>query len=391
MNVMKRLLPLAVATCVSIIGLGILIPIVPFYFIELGGDKANAPLAFSAFSAAALLSAPFWGRISDAVGRRPVLLASVAGTIVSYLWLAYATELWELFACRILAGLSAGWAAAAQAFVADVTEEGDRAKGMGLIGASVGLGFTIGPGIGGWAVGGGLPDYTTPLLISAGCATAGLVLALIFIKEPERHKEEAVAGPRFSLSALRESTVARLLTLYFGTFLVFTAIEGVLAIWLLDQFGLGARDVAYYLVFAGVVTVIVQGGGVGKLSKRIGEAKVILVALLALGASLIAILLSGSPAAVYLPMGLLAIGMGLFGPAMQSLMSRAAPDGMKGAVLGTGQSAMSFARILGPAGGALIFSLHGSEAPFVACLGLLVVAFLFALSLRARFPHRASA
>lgn len=390
MSVAKRLLPLAAATCVSIIGLGILIPIVPYYFIDLGGAKEDAPLAFSAFSAAALLSAPFWGRISDRIGRRPVMLASAAGTMASYIWLAYAGSLWELFACRILAGLSAGWAAAALAYVADVTSETDRAKGMGLIGASFGLGFTIGPGIGGWAVGDGLPDYTLPLLGSAGFALIGLAIAAVFITEPTQHTEDRPAGPQFSVAVLKEERVARLLFLYFGVYVVFTAFEGVLAIWLHDRFDFGARDLAPYLVFAGIVAVIVQGGGVGRLSKRIGEAKVVLMAIVAMVASLVAILFSDSPAMVYLPIGLLALAMGLFGPAMQSLFSRAAPEGMKGAILGAGQSSMSTARILGPAGGGFFFGWLGASAPFLIGLALLIAALLFALTLLPRFP-RASA
>ncbi len=390
MNLAKRLLPLAGATFLSIIGLGILIPIITFYYIELGGEKADAPLIFSTFSAAALIAAPFWGRISDRFGRRPVLIASAAGTVASYIWLAYATELWELYASRVLAGLAAGWAAAAQAYVADITTENDRAKGMGMIGASVGLGFTIGPAIGAMSVGGDTPDYTTTLLISAGCAVAGLILTLITIPEPERLISNA-SGPSFNLGLLKKNKVARLLALYFAVYVVFTGIEGVLAIWLLDRFSLGARDFGYYLAFAGVVNVIIQGGIVGRLVKRLGEAVVVPIAVSAVALSLVAILVAETPTMIYLPMALLAIGMGLFGPAMQSLFSMAAPEGMKGAILGTGQSAMSFARILGPAGGALIFGTFGPEAPFMVCLCFAAVILVFSLTLRKRFPKKQDA
>lgn len=387
----RPILPLAAATCLAIVALGIVMPVLPFYVVDLGGGKELAPLIFSTFSAAALVSAPFWGRISDRIGRRPVLLLAIAATALAYLWLALAQEIWELFASRAFAGFTAGWMAASQAYVSDVTDEENRARGMGLLGAAFGVGFTVGPGIGGIAVGGGsgAADYALPSLIAAGFAVAALLVTLFFVKEPERRSRGQLPEVRFE--ALRNPAIMRLLLLYFLVALVFTALEGVFAVWAADQFGLGAQDVAWYLVFAGVVTVVVQGGLVGRLARRVGEARLTTAAVLILFASALALIVVTTPWQIYLPMGLLALGMGLNNPACQSLLSRTAPEHLKGAVLGAAQSAQSLARIVGPAWAGAAFGAFGPQSPFVIAGVLLLAALVVSLGVVRRFPHPAPA
>lgn len=387
---MRPLIPLAAATCLAIVALGIVMPVLPFYVTDLGGGKDLAPLIFSTFSAAALLAAPFWGRLSDRIGRRPVLLVAIAATVLAYLWLAMASEIWELFASRAFAGATAGWMAASQAYVADVTGEENRAKGMGLLGAAFGIGFTIGPGIGGLSVGQGdaAEGYILPALLASGFAAAALLVTLLFVKEPERLR--AKAGERVKLSVLREPMVARLLLLYFLVALVFTALEGVFAVWGADRFDLDARDVSYYLVFAGVITVIVQGGLVGRLSARFGEARVAIAAGVVLLAASLSLIFVVSAWQVYLPMALLAIGMGLNNPACQSLLSRHAPDHLKGSVLGAAQSAQSLARILGPAWAGWSFGTLGAQSPFVIGAVLMLAAILVAVTVERRIAGRAA-
>ncbi len=391
MDSIKPLLPLAAATCLSIIGLGVVIPVLPFYVTELGGARDLAPLIFSTFSGAALVTAPFWGRLSDRIGRRPVLLIAIGATVLAYLWLAVASDIWELFASRAFAGATAGWMAASQAYASDVTDEANRAKGLGLLGAAFGIGFTIGPGIGGIAVGNGAgeADYVLPALLAAGFAGAALVITALFVREPERIRASAV--PRLRFEALRDPDLGRLLLLYFLVALVFTALEGVFAVWAAEAFGLGARDVAWYLVFAGIITVIVQGGAVGRLAKRVGEAKLAVAAVLSLMGAAVALIFVGSPLQILLPMALLAIGMGFNNPSLQSLLSRAAPAHLKGGVLGTAQSAQSFARILGPAWAAYVFGQFGTEAPFFVAAAILLAALAVAASVVRRFPHARAA
>jgi MFS transporter, DHA1 family, tetracycline resistance protein len=387
MSSLRPILPLILATVFSIIGLGIIVPVLPFQVTALGGEKGAAPLIFSAFSMAAVISAPVWGWLSDRIGRKPVLLASALATVLSYLWLANVEGLAEVYTSRVMAGLAAGWFTAAAAYVSDVTSDADRAKGMGMLGAAFGVGFCIGPGLGAWAVGGDAPNYALPAYAAAGCAALGLLIAVLFVKEPARHSDDQIV--RFATNVLRNNNISLLLVLHFTSHLVFTAMEGVFAIWAAAKFGLGAREVGYYLAFSGLITVLVQGGLVRRIVPIFGEAQVIIFAAGTLTATMLAILIVDAPIMILLPMGLLAIGMGLHNPAMQSLLSQIAPKAMRGGTLGNAQSAQSFARILGPAWGAAVFSAFGPDSPFIIGAVIFVGATIFAYYLARRFPKTA--
>lgn len=382
----RALLILVLATVLNIVGLGIVVPVLPFQVTALGGESGAAPLIFSAFSAAAIVGAPIWGWLSDRMGRKPVLVASALLTILSYIWLAHAESLTAIYASRILAGLSAGWFAASAAYVADVTAAADRAKGMGLLGAAFGAGFTIGPAMGAWLVGGDNPDYAIPAYAAAGFTALALALVLAVLAEPTRKADKRPV--RFATEALKVSNVSLLLVLHFTVHLVFTAMEGVFAIWAAAQFGLGAREVGYYLAFSGLVTVIVQGGLVRRIVPALGEGRVLAIAAGILSVTMLSILTVETPVMILLPMGLLAVGMGLHNPAMQSLLSQVAPPRMKGGTLGNLQSSQSLARVLGPAWGAAAFSVIGVESPFLIGFAVLAFAFGFALILTRRFPKR---
>jgi len=386
---MSPLPPLILATMFNIIGLGTVVPVLPLQTVALGGADGAAPLIFSAFSAAAVVSAPLWGWASDRIGRRPVLLASAGLTLISYLWLAVADGLLDLYGSRILAGLAAGWFAAAAAYVADVTGEADRAKGMGLLGAAFGVGFTIGPFMGGTLAGSEDPNFALPALTAAGFTGLCVLIALTLLKEPARHKAER--PERFATGVLRDRRISLLLMLHFTIHLVFTAMEGVFAIWAAANFGLGVREVGFYLAFSGLITVLVQGGLVRVIVPKLGEARVLILAAALLAATMLSILAVQAPLMILIPMGLLALGIGLHNPSMQSLLSQTAPQDLKGGALGTAQSAQSMARIIGPAWGAAVFSAFGSDAPFMVGAAVLGGAFAFALFLAKRFPHRPAA
>jgi DHA1 family tetracycline resistance protein-like MFS transporter len=356
-------IPLALASFATIVGLGMVVPVLPFQVTQLGGNEGAAPLIFAAFSAAAFVGAPLWGWISDKLGRKPVLLASALLTGVAYMWLAYADSLFDLYGSRIFAGLMAGWMAAATAYIADVTTEGDRAKGMGLIGAAFGAGFTIGPFMGGYLVRGDNPDYAIPALAATVCSVVGLLIAAIFVAEPARHSPSAVE--RIATSVFRLPKVPKLLALHFAIHLVFTATEGVFAVWAAAKFGLGAAGVGYFLAFAGLVTVIVQGGVVRRIVPILGEARVIILAVAFLTLTMLAIVGVSEPWMILVPMGLLAAGMGLHNPAMQSWISQIIPAESRGGAMGTVHGAQSLARVFGPAWGAAAFAALGPDAPFL--------------------------
>lgn len=377
----KALVPLAVATCVNIIGLGIVIPLLPFAVKDAGGGDFEAAAIFSVFSACSLLSAPFWGRMSDRIGRKPVMVVSVLATVVSYAWLANADSQIMIFLSRAFAGATAGWLATSQAFVADVTTSEDRAKGMGMLGAAFGIGFTIGPAIGATAVGGDHPDFAFPSYLSAGCAAIGFLITLVLVKEPARHQFHQADLTEGALKVAKEPWLVRLLVPFFLVSLVFTGVEGTLAVWGAHVLDIGPREIGYFLAFAGVINAIVQGGLVGRMSKRLGEARVALIGALALMFAVISLSFVTEFYWLALPMALLAIAMGFHNPAMQSLMSRQAPEGWKGAVMGTAQSTSSLARIAGPALAGLALEHIDVTAQFWIGFAILVPVLFMILAL----------
>jgi len=384
MSDFRRLSPLILATGVNIVALGVTLPILQYFMLHLGGTPFQAALIFSIYSGCSFLSAPVWGRLSDHWGRKPILLMSIFCTILSYVWLAVATDLWEVFASRAFAGMTAGWLATSQAFVSDVTKPENRAKGLGLLGAAFGVGFVIGPAVGAISVGGAdNPNYALPFFIAAGCTVAGLLITLLLVREPERHVSEI--GSRAGTKVLSDPTTARLLGIYFSVFLIFTGVEGIFALWVKQSFDLGARDVGYYLAVAGVVAAIVQGGIVGRAVRRFGEAKVAVAGILFLALGTITLPMVEGASFIYLPMAFLAAGMSLHNPSMQSLLSRVAPPDWKGGVLGTAQSVSSLARIAGPAAAGAVFSQIGPNVPYFVGAVLLLPVAVFVISQMPRF------
>ncbi|MEQ9491844.1 MAG: MFS transporter [Alphaproteobacteria bacterium] len=368
----RALIPAALATCVNIIALGVMIPLLPFYVKSHGGGDFQAALVFSTYSACSLLSAPLWGRLSDKIGRKPVLMISVAATIVSYLWLAHAGSMMEIFISRAFAGLTAGWLATSQAFVSDVTTSEDRAKGMGMLGAAFGIGFTIGPLIVWRTVGFDTPDFVTPAYLSAGFAGCGLLITAFLLKEPVRHKMAAGRLARSVGFVAQDKLLAMQFLPYFLVSVVFTGVEGTFAQWSEHVLSLGPAEVGYFLGFAGIVNAFVQGGLVGRMSRRFGEVMTALTGAVCLLAGSVCLALTTSTTTLYLALGLISVAMGLHNPAMQSLMSKTAPDNWKGGVLGAAQSSASLARIIGPALAGLLLANIAVTAQFWACAALAI-------------------
>ncbi len=372
------MVPLLIATCVNLIALGIILPVLPFYVTEFGAGPEVAALIFSVFSGASLVMAPLWGRLSDRIGRKPVLLVSVAGTCLSYIWLANADSLWEVFASRGFAGATAGWLTASQAFIADVTTAENRAKGLGMLGATFGIAFIIGPGITFMVLGGG-GDLVLPAYVASGCTATGLLLAFILIKEPEKH--ETRSGARFDLAFFRTPTLFRLYAIYFAIFLAFTGLEATFALWCRDLFEFGPREVTPYFVFIGLVAAIVQGGMIGPIVKRFGEARTVVIGIVTLGFGLGLLPTAFTPWLVLAPMALIVFGFSVIGPSAQSLMSQSAPADLKGGVMGLAQSFASAARIAGPAWAGAVFAGIGPHWPYLIGAMMLVPVALAALPL----------
>ena len=362
----------------DLLGFGIILPWLPYYAAELGASGVGLGFLFTAYSLAQLVGAAVLGRLSDRHGRRPILLMSLAGSTAGFVLCGVAKSLIFLCLARAVAGLFGGSISIAQAYVADVTESRSRARYMGLIGASIGLGFVVGPALGAGfiALGFGFPAVA---FTAAGLATANLVLATWRVREPRAH--EAVSRHRGLASwgeALRRPGLSRVLTATFLTTLAFVGMETTFAFLGRDRFDLDNLRFGLVLTFVGVVMIVVQGGLIGRLTERFGVRRIVVTGCVLMGSSLASLPLASSLPVALAVLGLLASGQGLVVPGLSTLTSRIAAVERQGSVLGFAQSLAACARAGGPLVAGVLYDLNiglpyytGGVLAMVA--GLLVV------------------
>ena len=356
---------------VDLVGFGLVIPLLPFYAVRFGASPQQVTLLMAAYSLMQLFTAPLWGRLSDRVGRRPVLIVSMAASVVAYWWIGSATALWMLFTARALAGACAGNIAAAQAYIADITKPEERAKGMGLIGAAFGLGFIIGPALGGLLAGNdpATADVETPAWVAAALSFVALCGVVLLLPESLPADRRGVRGSsRSRLSAisdvLRRPVLSRLILIFFLVILAFAGMESTFALWAIEQFGWGPRQVGYVFAYVGVLSALLQGGLIGPLTRRFGEERLLLCGLALIGVGLLTMPTARNLAVLVLAMSALALGMGLTQPSLNSLISRRAGREEQGEVFGVSQSVGSLSRVLGPAAAGFFFGEFGRNAVF---------------------------
>jgi len=381
------MLPLFIAALANVTSLGVIVPLLPFQAEGAGAGPAAIAWLFAVYSLTQFLTAPLWGRLSDRIGRKPVIAISFAGSALAYLWLAYADSLVLIFVIRGVAGVMNGWLATGQAYIADITTPEKRARGMGMLGAAFGVGFVIGPALGGYLVGGGTPDFRVPMLLAAGGSTIALIVTLATLQEPARHIETGHESPWKALSGTNLGLIGVLVGLLFCLFFVFSGMESTFAVWCNKALAMGPRAVGYYLSFAGIVGVVVQAWLVGRLVAAIGEARVVSLAMAALAAGLAILPLAATPAMLLPALGLLSLGFGLGNPSLLSLISREAPPKLRGGAMGLSQSASSLGRILGPVWGGTAFSLIGRDWPYLSGALLLVPVTVVAVVLARRLSR----
>lgn len=357
---------------IDLIGFGIAIPILPIYAKDLGASAFHIGALASAYALMQFLFAPVWGRLSDRYGRRPVILVALAGTAISSLLFGLATSLVFLWIARILNGISGASYSAAQAYVADVTGPEDRAKGMGLIGAAFGIGFVLGPAIGGLCA---IVDPRLPFFVSAAVAALNLLIAWRRLPEPERH-----AAPRSSQRALlraafRDGRIAPLMLITFlGTF-AFVGMEQTFALLGEDRFGWGLVETGLMFTYIGVIVAVVQGKAIGPLVARLGERRVMVTGLALTGLALGLLAITTHMWALFPVMALVAAS-GLVFPTVTSLVSQAVGQSDQGGMLGLLASAGGIARVLGPLAAGAMFEVDVplpyivGAALFAICLGI---------------------
>jgi MFS family permease len=404
----RRVLLIAFMTvCLDLLGFGIIIPIQPFYAESYGASPTMVTLLGASYSLMQFLFAPLWGRLSDRIGRRPVILISILFGVVGYVLFGLAGSLPVLFASRMLSGFGNANIATVQAVIADSTSGADRARGMGLIGAAFGLGFIFGPALGGFL---GQWGLAVPAFGAAALGAVNWVLALWLL--PETRKEgspdsqqaqiSARMAPWRALSQLRgRVNIGRLVIVLLVVTTGFALMEQALGLFIervwvpealtatdpvvkAEALRRAAAMTSWLLVVIGVVATIVQGGLIGRLSKKFGEKRLIQVGLgtTALGLVLIPVAgLAGSYALLFPAAILLATGTGMYNPSLNSLLSRSVQEDEQGVALGVGQSSSALGRVFGPAASGFLFE-QATGAPFWLGATLVGLALVVALGLR---------
>jgi multidrug resistance protein len=367
---------------VDLIGFGIVIPLLPLYAKEFGASGLQVGLLMTTYSAAQLIAAPLWGRLSDRVGRRPVLLVSLCGSTLSYAIAALSGSLWLLFVARLLGGVSGGNLSAAQAYVADVTSPEERARGMGLIGAAFGVGFVIGP-----AIGGALVGFGAWVPFAGAALLCGVNLAWTFISLPEPPRPagatRAVRGLGWKqlLVAVRQPRLLSLLLLFFCATFALANLEATFALATNRLFGYGNRENAFLFTYIGLMLAFTQAVLVGRLARRLGEPALVVLGLLVTVGGLFAVPYAHNLWHLLAILGLFSFGSGISSPSIASLISKAVGAEVQGGVLGAGQSAASLARVIGPACGGFFFDRFGVHAPYLLGATVMIVAWTISLTL----------
>jgi MFS family permease len=380
---MKRspLLIIFLTVFIDLVGFGIVIPVLPYYAESLGAASFTVGLLSSSYSLMQFLFTPVWGRLSDRYGRRPLILVSLAGSCVGFLIFGLAHSLLLLFTGRILAGIAGAIIPTTNAYIADVTTPENRARGMGVIGAAFGLGFTLGPAIGGLLAPYG---YGKPALLAS--AMAGINLVFAYYKLPESLQQNAGKATadrwfsrKHSREILRRPRTGLLLSIYFVATFAFAGMESTFGLLNAHVYGLSARQTGYLFTFIGVLMSLMQGVFVGRLVDRLGEK-----ACIALGTFVmvfgIGLLPFASSLTVYCAfVALLAFGAGVNNPAITALLSRCSHENEQGGVMGVAQSISSLGRIGGPLWGGYAFDALGARWPFVSGGTIMLIAFLLSL------------
>ncbi len=357
---------------VDLLGFGIIIPLFPYMAVRLGATPEQITPILAVYSLCQFIAAPLWGRLSDRFGRRPILMSSMAGAALSYVMLAFGDSIGWLIASRVLGGFMAGNISAAMAYAADVTSDENRARGLGVIGAAIGTGFTLGPALGGVLAGADLEsaNFARPALVAAALSTIAFIAVCLWLPESLTSKQRARnAQRRIQRTAWRQVLQRPALTMLIGAILLVTIahsmLESIVAIWAMDRFAFGPRQVGWYLLLLGALMVAMQGGAAGALTQRFGEKRVALAGVSAYLLGLLALALADDLTLLVSGGALCGLGAGAYLPSLSSLASKQAAVNERGVIMGTYQSATSLARIIGPMVSGAIYAGIAFNAPFL--------------------------
>lgn len=376
---------------IDLLGFGMIIPILPMIASELVADTERHGMASAAlmvaFSLLQMIFSPFWGRLSDRFGRRPVLLASLVGSSISYLLFAFSMNYQWLLISRVFAGIFGGNITAAQAYIADITPDEKRTLGMRLVGMAFGLGFAFGPVLGGGAVRVaewldlGWVAWRGPGLLAAGICGLNLLGAIWYLPESRKPGKSASHEDKPSLKRVtvvmtRYRDLGGLIYFYFVTTFCFAALEISFPLIAERRLGLGVEGLYGLLVFFGLFMAFVQGYLVRRLMKKFAEAWIIRLGVIPFTIGLVLFPASQSWGGMLFFVSLLALGLGMIQPCLLGLLSRKTDSGIQGEVFGTNQRFSALARILGPLCAGILFDQVSEMAPYWFSAVLLVVSWV---------------
>ncbi|PPA72416.1 MFS transporter [Jeotgalibacillus proteolyticus] len=346
---------------IVMVGIGLVIPILPFYVEMFNADAQTLGFLVAVFALMQFLFAPVWGRLSDKIGRKPLITIGLAGFAAAEFIFAFATGLWMLFISRILAGIfGSALMPTAMAYVSDVTDEKSRGQGMGILGAAMGLGIVVGPGIGGW-----LAEYNLSYpFIMAGIAASVAAIVSVFVLPESLPKEKRALiedGPKQTqYSRIKEalvSPVGFLLILVFIMSFGLANFQAIFGYYALERYGYGPQQVGIIILCVGIVGTLVQGVGVGRMTRRFGEEKVVTISLIISAAGFILMTLAETFSMIIITTGVFFIGNSLLRPSLNSLISKLAGP-RQGMIMGLNNSFLSLGNVAGPILAGFLFNVN---------------------------------
>jgi MFS transporter, DHA1 family, tetracycline resistance protein len=378
--VTRPLLIIFLTIFVNLVGFGIIIPLLPFYAETFGASPLVIGLLFAVFSLCQLIAAPVLGDLSDRYGRRPILVFSLAGTVVSFVMLALAHSVAMLFVARIVDGLSGGNISTARAYVADVTQPKDRARAYGLIGAAFGMGFIFGPALSGIL---SKISYTAPIWAAAGLTLVATAMAWLWLPETVHRTQAGGGNPfRYLPGLLERPLVRRVLVIDFTYWFAFAVFQTTFALFVARRFGFDVPKTGYFFAGFGVLGAVIQGGFIRPIVGRLGDRRTFILGLVCGAAGLVLCTQAHTVPLFTLALVPLAFGIGFGHPTVSSLVSLVARADEQGRVQGAAGAMESLGRTAGPIWGNASLESYGESTPYISAAAMLLLTLVLAAGLR---------
>ena len=370
---------------INIMGFGIVVPLLPFYAQSFHAQPWQIALIFSAYSLGSFFGEPFWGRLSDRVGRKPVLVFTTLANCACYGALAFAPNIAIAFVIRLLGGMAAGSGSVVQGYIADVTAVDQRASRMARLGAAYNIGFILGPFVGGVLAKGsvGPIGFQIPLLAASACGACSALGIALALRE-SRERRPAVVDPAGQWAvvgmAARHPVIGRLILLTFVVGIAFTGIESTFGLWAQHRFAWAPRDVGICFGVSGAASAITNFFVTGRLSRRFGEARMLAAGMAGTVVTIALIPFSHGDWTTYALLAATSMTSSVAFPNVASMMSAATSEDNQGQVMGLNNSAGAFARVAGPLAASLVFAGLTVEGPFIMGALIVIPAIFLALS-----------